>query len=149
MKITALVVILVGLLLGSYGFAEGVEWVECDRTDSDLLFYDRESISHPSPNITGVWGKHVLRSEAARQKTIAELTKTDPKTDYSTYSHTLVLFEINCDTGKGRLLSLKHHGSQGTVLISHNDPEAEWNQIPPGAPIDHLYKAVCTKKGKK
>jgi hypothetical protein len=154
MKKVILVVMLFGLFVGLYGFAEGAEWIEYTTIGGYTFFYDKESVvSSPSEDTGRIWTKEVPRSEEERQKQATKLTEKLKKgglrnVDFNTYAYTITLNEISCNKREFKVLFTTYYDAQGTVLLSTDTRKSTSELIIPDASMEFLHKAFCPKPRK-
>jgi hypothetical protein len=127
-----LVVVLIGLLI--FGNAEvwGADWrfVEDSIIDYSRLYYDAQSIGHPSKNIFQITVKSQISEKAKKE------------IELRGWSYTIKVYEFNCKEKIFRLLSSKRYHEDGE-FISHLLCPEEWLIITPKTSEERLYKIVC------
>jgi hypothetical protein len=137
---------LVGLLaLGS--FAEAAEWVYYSKSDNETCYYDASSIRRTSKDLVRVWMK--IETSPGYQ---IESNKQNrmPTEGYEKFSHSLMLFEINCSTMTTRTMTLTDYSNDGKTLFSNEFGEnSSWITIRPESNGEELYQQVCKQKGKR
>ena len=132
-------VILIGLAI--FGNAEvwGADWSLYGIAGNGTFegFYDAESIMMLSKNIVRVADKKVYT-----EKGVVELVENYGK-KYENVSHSIVLWEINCEMKMVYMLSLTYYSKGGEILFSQNYDDNKWIFIPLESMIELLFKAVC------
>jgi hypothetical protein len=133
-----LVVIVVAFGLAIFAYTEvwGENWKSFYKNDLFTLFYDIESITHPSMNIVRVQNKRIY-SEKGR----TEMAKRGSKA-YKNINFSIGLLEINCINGMGRLISMSHYAQNGSLIETLENKEKDWVIMDPDAG-EVLEKEVC------
>jgi len=125
-------VLIIGLLIFSYAKVWGAEWVfvEDSIIDYSRLYYDAQSIGHPSKNIFQITAKSEISEKAKKE------------IELRGWSYSIILFEFNCKEKIFRCLSFKRYHEDGE-FISHLLCPESWLIIPPKSAEESLYKIVC------
>jgi hypothetical protein len=123
MKKMIVLAIMVVLLASSV--SSGADWRFLSESDSSVLYYDAQSITHPSKNMFRVWIKHEGRVEK--------------------WSFMKTLREIDCLEKKYRILSSALYNEKGEETGSSESP-SKWRFITPGESSEIVYKMVCGEK---
>ena len=133
-------VILVGLAIFSYTEVWGADWRVIGQPtvkDAGVLYYDADSITHPSKNIVRTWIKKVY-SKSGVTRYAKEIGKR-----FENLSYAVELYEVNCIEKKILLLESTAYSKDGDVIISSKSQPTEWNSIVPGSMGEALYGSVC------
>jgi hypothetical protein len=133
------VVILISILLLSvHGLANAEEdWTLYGITKYFILFYDRNSIAHPSKDIAELWTKSVSKCNDAKDWAI----KDHPNCASVEWLYVLTLTEIDCSKKQDRDIKSIGYSKEGGESLS--DETSPWADIIPESYTDILYKVVC------
>jgi len=125
------------------------KWQPFGKSEKGSFFYDKTSIrKHPNGHIR-VWIKIKVDDVSAY---IEERKKKYQKPkEYENYSHSLDLWEFDCDSVSLGVISIIDYDDKGKVLDSYNLDEKSFKMtsIIPDSVGEGLYKMVCKEKGKK
>jgi hypothetical protein len=103
-------------------------------------FIDKDSVTEPSPSVKRVWRKFIIPAKfmiTLRKESALSLT------GYSSYSHSLSFWEVNCKNKTIKLLSYADYDKRGKMLDSHGYDNLEMASIIPGSFDERCYEAVC------
>jgi len=121
----------------------GSDWVEYGKTSlGDVYSYNKVKIKHRK-NAVQVWVRFVY-SDEGRKRYIQGMRKYGGSTEgYDNLSQTLTLYEINCEKGMSRVLSIIEYNNQGVTLYRGSSDKSKWIYIVPGSVKDNLRKKIC------
>jgi hypothetical protein len=126
---------------------KGADWKFLGKTNEFNHYYDAESITHPSKNITRVQVKMVSINNKGKDLVLRQLraAKTDKRSTkaYVNYTHSIAFHEIRCFAKMARIISVADYNDKGMVLASHTYRDPEFSSIDPEGIGDLLYKEVC------
>ncbi len=114
-----------------------------------FFYYDKTSIRKQPNGHIRVWTKMMVDDIPTY---VEERKKEYQKTEgYENYSHSLMAWEIDCNSANVGSISIIDYDGKGNVLDSHNRDEKSLEMVPvvPGSLGDLLYKMACKEKGKK
>ena len=133
-------VIFIGLVIFSYTEVWGADWRvigEPTVKDVAVLYYDADSITHPSKNIVRTWTKKIY-SKSAVTRYVKEMGKR-----FENLSYAVELYEVNCIEKKILLLESTAYSKDGDVIISAKSQATKWSSIVPGSMGEALFGSVC------
>jgi hypothetical protein len=131
------------LITNQRSFAEN--WVLHGKTGNGTIqFIDKDSITKLSSENIRIWLKayHVMDElQNFRDKSVI-----DDK--YSSYSHSIYLWEINCKMRTSKLLYFADYDKTDHTLNFQKYENSSFDYIIPGSVSESLYKKCCyqTKK---
>jgi hypothetical protein len=128
-------IILIGLVIFSYAEVWGADWKLLITLETEVYYYNPETLTNSSRNVLRVWLKAVFS-----KKGITEMVGTFGKR-YENLSYGLLLNEVDCGERKSRFLSLLLYSEDGSVLGSEDSPD-KFADIVPGSADSYLYKEV-------
>jgi hypothetical protein len=111
----------------------------------DGWLIDTTSIQRQSNGNIRVWFKHINPPEVITNMT-NELRKIGVYKDYSNYSYTLSLFEINCSQRVHRVISGVDYTPDGKIIDSFELPNSKFSSVLPESEGENNYKYVCKKR---
>lgn len=123
MKKMIVLAIMVALLASSV--SSGADWRFLSESGESILYYDAQSITHPSKNLVRVWVKYEGRVEK--------------------WTYMKTLREIDCLEKKYRIVSSALYNEEGKETGSSESP-SKWRFITPGGSSEILHKMVCGEK---
>jgi len=131
--------ILIGICLVSvHGYAHAEEdWTLYGITKYFILFYDRNSITHPSEDVVRLWIKSVSKCNDTKDWPI----KDHPNCANDEWLYVLTLTEIDCSKKKDRDIKSIGYSKEGTEFLS--DETSQWSDIILDSYTDFLYRVVC------
>lgn len=108
--------------------------------------FDASRITRISPSVIRVWQKHVLCEEI-----LDYVRKNDPDHDYSDYSHTIALQQIDCKKQKIGMVSIRAYNTRGGVInsIDNNDSDIVMDHVIPDSYGEDFVQEVCNYANKK
>ena len=119
------------------------DWVKIYYDDESVCLYNKVSIKHLTKDIVQVWEK-TLYSYKGKEETIEWMTKSGLSTEgYDKLSENRILYEIDCEKKRMRILSINEYDIDGKVLFSRDNIKSEWNNIIPDSNGYNLRKKVC------
>jgi len=132
-------VILIGIwLVFAHGFANAEQdWTLYGITKYFILFYDRNSITHPSKDVIRLWIKSVDKCNDAEGWEI----KDQPNCANVEWLYVLTLTEIDCSKKQDRDIKSIGYSKEGRESLS--DETSQWDDIIPDSYTDVLYRVVC------
>jgi len=137
------VILIIGLAIFGNAEVRGEDWKLLNSNEKASAYYDAQSITHPSKNISRVW----VRWDWTQKGVINWVEEFEKKFNngkkYKNMSRTKQLWEINCLEKTVRLLSMTYYDNKGGVIDSVNNLLSGWNSNVPGSPVEVLYNAVC------
>ena len=118
----------------------GENWIIAGSEEGTTQFFDKESITEVSPSAKRILTKSIIPLEV-RLKQIENHGL--PIIGYSFYSHTMSLWEINCNNQTYGVLYFIDYDKEGSEIDSFkfNNPEVDF--IIPGSMVEKLCKAIC------
>jgi hypothetical protein len=122
--------ILIGLLIFGYAEVRGADWVFVGDYYNFRLYYDAQSISHPSKDIVQITAKSEESEEYKKQHRHLE-------------TYEIILLQFNCKEKSFRVLSHKEYSKDGKFIKDHQWPEGWMIILPILDYMEGLYKAVC------
>jgi hypothetical protein len=126
---------------------KGADWKFLGKTNEFNYYYDVESVTHPSKDITKVQTKNASINDKGKDLVLRLLreAKADKRSikAYENYTHSVVVHEIRCSDKMARIISIADCNNKGTVLASKVFRNPEWNSVDPGGIGDLLYQEVC------
>jgi hypothetical protein len=128
-------VILIGLAIFGYMEVWGADWKLFSSIDEADLYYDVESITHPSKGVVRVWTKSVYTGESASEIVVRV------GEEYKNVTSSVDLKEINCSERKYRIVFTAYYSTDG--ILDSESKVTEWRYIAPKAVLDKLLKALC------
>lgn len=126
--------------------AEIEKWQPLGKSGIKSFFYDKTSIRKQPNGHIRVWLKTTVDDVSAY---IEEHKKKYQKTEgYENYSHSLVAWEIDCDSASLGVISHIDYDDKGNVLYSYHEDEKLIKMEPavPGSLGDALYKIICKEE---
>lgn len=124
-------IIIISLGVLNHAGVHGADW-KFLRTDAQgEFFYNMETINRPSKSTVGVWLKIVYSEKFKKQEALDRL------------SHTVGLWEIDCQDKKMCLLSTSHYSEEGEISAPQIWLPPEWKSITPNTVMDALYGELC------
>jgi hypothetical protein len=90
-----------------------------------------ENITHPSKSTLGVWLKIVYSERFKKEEDLAHL------------SHSVGLWEIDCQDKKICLLSTSHYSEGGEISPPQVWLPPDWKSITSNTALDTLYRELC------
>ncbi len=138
----------VGLIIFNFSTeVKGADWKFLGKTNEFNHYYDVESITYPSKDITRVPVKMASINNKGKDLVLRTLREAKagrrPIKAYENYTHSIVVNEIRCSDKMARIISVADCNNKGIVLGSHAFRNPEWDSINPGGIGDLLYKEVC------
>jgi hypothetical protein len=132
-------VILIGIwIVFAHGYAHGEEdWILYGITKYFILFYDGNSITHPSKDIAELWIKSVSKCNDTKDWVI----KDHPNCANVEWLYVLTLTQIDCSKKQDSDVRSIGYDKEGRESLS--DETSEWSDIIPGSYADVLYRVVC------
>jgi hypothetical protein len=117
------------------------DWVEYYRyNNGTIVLYNKVHIKN---DIVQVWNKIVF-SVVGREEYIQKMRHTGMSDiEWDKFSHTLILYEIDCKNRRSQIVSDIEYKTDGSVLLSRSSDEPNWTFIPPDTGVDILQKIVC------
>lgn len=117
------------------------DWVEYYRyNNGTIVLYNK---AHMKNDIIQVWNKIVF-SVAGREEYIQKMRHTGMSDlEWDKFSHTVILYEIDCKNRRSQIVSDIEYKTDGSVLLSRSSDEPNWTFIPPDTGVDTLQKIVC------
>jgi hypothetical protein len=140
-RLSLVLVVLVTIVFSSNQKAFGETWIPKGTPQNGIEQYiDKDRITEVSPSVKRVWRKFIIPA-----KVMIDLRKKSalPLTGYSSFSHSLSLWEINCKNKTTRILSYFDYDKKGIVLDSRGYDNLEMIPIIPGSFDERCYEAVC------
>ncbi|WP_291492381.1 surface-adhesin E family protein [Desulfurella sp.] len=127
--------------------SKNTKWVclDYDKNNKCTLEYDKDDIQQVYGSVFKVWtnwyGEKVKNTEI-------ELGVRDglPVKAFDNFSHTTVLYYIDCDNQTYKIISSADYDTDGNVINSHDNQGDSYSPIVPDTLGDALYKAVCNKQ---
>lgn len=132
-----IVSVIAGLLIFGYGEVMAADWILSSSGISEDVYYDAESITHPSKDIVRFWSKMVF-NVIGRIRKVEEFGEKYWKLDYA-----LTLIEINCKEKNTQYLSIVEFSKDGNILFSVSFTTPTWEYIPPESVGEKLFKILC------
>ncbi len=134
-------VILIGIwLVFSHGFANAEEdWTLYGITKYFILFYDRNSITHPSKDVVTLWIKSVSKCNDTEDWAI----KNHPNCANVEWLYVLSLIEIDCSRKQDRDVKSIGYSKEGNPVESLPDEASQWSEIVPESYTEVLYQVLC------
>lgn len=116
------------------GDGYGADWKLYVSHEYFLVYYDEQSITHPSKNIVRVWTRwdYTEKGEMMFKK------------KYENLNYKRQLEGVDCVGKRDRILSFTSYDKEGRVINSASGG-IEWDDIVPESVADALYKKVCGK----
>ena len=106
---------------------------------------DTTSIQKLSNGNIKVWFKHILPTEVT-SKIQSDLRNIGIDKNYSNYSYSLSLFEINCSQRTQRSNSGIDYTFDNRVIDSYELPNGKFSSVIPDSEGDFNFKYICSKK---
>ncbi len=123
---------------------KGADWKFLGKTNEFNHYYDVESVTYPSKDITRVPVKMASINSKGRDLVLRAAQEDRRSTKgYENYTHTIMVHEIRCSAKLVRIISVADYNNKGIPLASHAFRNPEWDSINPGGIGDLLYKEVC------
>jgi hypothetical protein len=140
-RLSLVSVVLFAIVFFSNHKAFGENWI-ANGTAKDGIeqLLDKDSITVVSPSVKRVMRKFIIPAKVMinlRKKYALSLT------GYPAYSHSLSLWEINCNNKTIRILSYFDYDKKGTELDSHGYDNLEMIPIKPRSFDEQTFKAIC------
>jgi tetratricopeptide (TPR) repeat protein len=126
--------------------AEIEKWPPLGKSENRFIYYDKTSIRKQPNGHIRVWMKEMVKDIPTY---VEERKKEYRKTvGYENYSHSLMAWEIDCDSASLGVISLIDYDGKGKVLDLHNRDEKSLEMTPvvPDSIGDLLYKMVCKEE---
>jgi hypothetical protein len=136
------------LLAAAYGTSTPTpsnEWQLIAVTKADLIYYKPSSIVRARGTVKA-WTKDVPSPSTIESKR-SEKAKLEPDNRKSfiiatTYTYSLHLIEVRCESKEFRIASVIDYDKDNSVLTSDDDP-SEWSNIAPDSIVNNLFKKIC------
>jgi len=128
-------VILIGLAIFGYTEVWGADWKLLSSLDEADIYYDVESITHPSKGVVRVCAKYVYTEKGAGE-IVVSLGE-----EYKTVTSSVDLIEFNFSERKYRILSTAYYSTDG--ILDFESKVSEGQSIVPKSLMEKLFKTVC------
>lgn len=112
-------------------------WTLYGVTKYFLLFYDRNSITHPSQDIAELWIKSVSKCNDTKEWAIQD----HPNCWNVEWLYVVTLIEIDCSKKQDRDMKSIGYNKEGNE--SSSGQASEWSDIIPESYSDLLYRVIC------
>jgi hypothetical protein len=126
-------VILIGITIFANAEVWGADWKLFSSIDEADIYYDVESITHPSKGVVRVWAKSIYTGVSEIVLSVGE--------EYKNVTFSEDLMEINCSEKKYCVLCTAYYSTDG--ILDSESKVKEWQSIAPKSVMEKLYKAVC------
>ncbi len=113
------------------------DWRFYAETEFGSYHYNAEDIGYLPSHIVRIWQKLVLTNKG-RVNLAGELGR-----EYENVSEIVVLREIDCMSGRSRILEVAYRCERRRVLKSESYEQFDWDSIIPDSVDDILRYAVC------
>jgi len=135
---SGVVYVIIGLTIFSYAEVWGANWKFLRMSKGgDNCYYDADSITRPSKNIVRGSVKIVYSEKSVNR----EMERLGPS--YKDFSHTIILWEMNCIEKKAAFLETTAYSKNEKVIKSIKAKTITWASIVPETMGEDLYKALC------
>jgi len=108
--------------------------------DGSNFYYDKDSTKRSSGKVK-VWTIEKHEGESLRRY-LNLIQQIHPNIDFSNYSYTKALDEIDCNEDKARTLSIIHYNLESKVITTVSG-EAPWEHLVPETIHNELKRIVC------
>lgn len=140
---TALAFLALGVTVTPNAWCAEPEWVLLDENQDSRFYYDKSVTKTDKPNQGGVLIRTRVVYTPAGKADALKILSTDK---LKKLHETRYLHELNCKSGKSRLLESTHLDQEGVTLKSTDLSTAtEWEDIPPGARIGLAVGEICSR----
>lgn len=143
-KINKLIFIAVVFAMGFFLPNEkvmGQNWVLVGRwSNNSEIYIDSNSITKISPTNKRIWTKVIIPSE---EMVRLRIEQNLPTTRYSSFSHSLVYYEMNCVEKSHIILKIIDYDNGGNAWENFNIKDTSNQFMVPGSILEKVYKAVC------
>ncbi len=125
--------------------AFATEWVPIEGTDR---YFDRSRIRTESNGNILIWQKTVLKDYLVR-KLEADLRRMGNSIDYTGYSYSIELWEINCKQQTHGIRSIINYTEDGRIIDSFDMENVHLRPVPPESEGEAAFRAACAHMAKK
>ena len=110
--------------------------------DGTKRYYDRDSVKK-SGGVVKIWTKNIYGDDSDEKKSKIKALKENNACDgCDQLSFNKTLVELNCKDDLYRFSQHVEYATDGSVIISRDEP-SEWEDIVPGSVIDYLKNKAC------
>ena len=126
-------------LIGGQQATYAEDWRPVPNSSINSMF-DASRLIRISPSVIRVWEKSVLPKEI-----MDKMRRGDKANDYSDYSYTITLCQIDCEKRTKGFVSVHYYNSRGTIIRSfyREDSNIEMVSDRPGSNGKLLTQTVC------
>ncbi|TAN41074.1 MAG: hypothetical protein EPN22_16395 [Nitrospirae bacterium] len=119
-------------------------WRPFGQSETNYWYYRTKDIEFKTDGVVRIWSKAAAKGKIGIDDKIKLLQKFGGNTKgYEQFSHSVSLFEINCNQRKSRVVSVTDYDKNGKSLESVTVPDFPWDSIGKGTIMDNLSNIVC------
>jgi hypothetical protein len=123
------------------------EWTRFAESDTNISYYNLDTLRTPSNSGFRIWVKNVLKQKGG--KGLSDFLVNREKDGhsirgYKKYSYTLWQYESNCKTNQDRIVKALDYTAGGDTLEERDHSNADWEEIIPETTGAISQKLFCT-----
>jgi hypothetical protein len=121
-------------------------WINYGTSKNGDHYYDKNSMTHVSPEIIQVWGKTKYSKFGKDQQIELRIKRRFSVAGWDKFDYDITLREVDCSKNSYKILKMINYNDAGEIFQNIDNPNPGTIQTPPGSMGEIFLKKVCSEK---